>query len=697
MHSHNPQSLVNAPQDTIDQCLVCGLGGLGQQCVAALKEFKVKVTAIDKVQPQYWEINDLPNLLDKLIIGDCRQKSVLAQAEIAQCRAVIIVTSDEQVNAQTALAVRKLTPVPRIVIRSERENFNQLLTEHLGDFLALEPIQQPAIAFALAALGTETKGFFYLERQWLRVVEQKITPSDDWCQGRRLYELESRHRRILECKSNYRNNLGQLNQNPIFDIFHQWEPNALVKEGDTLVYIETAEYSLVNQTQEVTPFYRQQRQSLWSKIFNRLTLEKLLQGLRQFWSSPDSQLQVRRVAVVCGLIVLLLWLIGTVLIYLYYRDEKTTLLSSFYATAILLLGGYGDLLGDFKPVDKPLPWWLQLFCLVLTLAGTAFVGVLYALLTELLLSKKFQLNKRRPPIPQRDHIIVIGMRRVGQQVASLLLELKQPFVGITLDADFDETILPAMPLLSASGRLKPALAKANLAAAKSVIIGSEDEMLNLEIGLMARVANPNCRIVIRTFEQGLSENLASLLPQATVLCAYALSAEAFAGAAFGENIISLFRLGNQTILVTEYQVDTNPTLAGLLLSEVAYGYGVVPVLYQKLQASPCLMPSDDLRLDKGDRLIVLGTIDGLRRLEFGKLGIAPKTWRVQVEKALTQEALFEGANMIARISGCDLSAAKELMNNLPGRLQSPLYKHQGQRLVWELTKAQVTASLVPIV
>jgi hypothetical protein len=69
------------------------------------------------------------------------------------------------------------------------------------------------------------------------------------------------------------------------------------------------------------------------------------------------------------------------------------------------------------------------------------------------------------------------------------------------------------------------------------------------------------------------------------------------------------------------------TLNGLLLSEIAYGYQVVPLLHQRVnQKYPRPMPSDDVRLVVGDRLIVLATIDGLKRIERGELG--DRTWQV---------------------------------------------------------------------
>lgn len=673
------QQSAGSSQARLDRFLVCGLGSLGQHCVLALKEFGVSVIAIEQVQPKNWEIPNLPELLDDLILGDCRQNRVLEQAKIGQCRAALLVTSNEQVNAETALAVRQLNPQTRLVARSAKKNLNQLLREQLGNFIAFDPAQLPSSAFAFAALGTETLGFFNLDGQWLRVIARRMKPGDHWCNIRLLHELNSHARRILTHTRNCA---------PLPQSFHQWEPDTLVLPGDTLIYIETANQYFFHPQPAVHS--RRQRQSAWQQMIRYLNWHNLKQQFCQFWQLSFRQ-QVRQVALVCSITVLVLLFVGTGLFHGYYPG--TTFLSAFYATASLLLGGYADLFGDPQQT-APIPWWLQLFSLGLTVAGTAFVGVLYALLIEALLSSKFQFVLRRPPIPQQDHVVVIGLDKSSQQVAALLQEFKQPLVGVTFNPNFDQTILPQMPLIV--GNLTEALARANLSTAKSVVVATDDETLNLEIALMARAANPDAHLVIRTFGQRLSNHLNRLLPKAQVLGTYAVAAEAFAGAAFGENIINLFRFNNQTVLVTEYRIEAEDTLNELLIAEVAYGYGVLPILYQKPSNSPTLMPSDDARLAVGDRLVVLASIDGLRRVEQGRLNLSLKRWRVRVEEALTSEAVFEGANAIARISECSLSTARDLMNYLPQTLPTPLYKHQAQRLVRELSKDLVKARLVPI-
>lgn len=86
-----------------------------------------------------------------------------------------------------------------------------------------------------------------------------------------------------------------------------------------------------------------------------------------------------------------------------------------------------------------------------------------------------------------------------------------------------------------------------------------------------------------------------------------------------------------------------------------------------------LEPSVLPQLNAGNRLVVLITIDSLQWMEQVK--ILDRGWQVRVDKALTKDAVFEGARAIARISGCAIKMAT-LMSHLPGVLPVLLYKHQ---------------------
>lgn len=674
--------------------LVCGLGSLGQHCVVNLKTFGVQVNAVELVAPHQWEVPQLPELLDQLVIGDCRFADVLEKAGVKRCRAILLVTENERVNLEAALTARVLNPAIRLVVRSDKQNLNELLSLQLENFVAFEPSQLSAPAFALAAYGETLLGFFRIGDYRFQVVKQRLQPNHAWVGNRYLYDLENRHRRILRHRplvaADPEGDL--LNPYSPSSQFYTWLPGTLLQAGDEIVTIDTERESLAianattrrRQSQRSQPSQRSQRsRDRWRQVLRWTYLRRVW---KQFWGTHYEH-QIQRVALLCGITVAILTVLGTGLLYWTSPNPQMSLLDAFYVTMILLLGGYGDLFGQLVS-NNPYPQIIQIFSLTLTLAGTAFIGVLYALLTEKLLTLKFEFLERRPAVPEQEHVAVLWLGRVGRRVVSLLQELQQPVVGIThqsLEAD----VLPQMPLIT--GDLAIGLEKANLATAKSVVAVSDDEMQNLEMGLMAYRVNPHCRLIIRTYDQQFTDKVAQLFPYAQVLCASAISAEAFAGAAFGEHVISLFRLYHQTVMVTQYEIEAGDTLNGHLLSEIAYGYGVVPIWHQRSLKDSTIMPSDDLRLHIGDRLIVLATIRGLRRIEQGNL--APKRWYVYVERPLSAAASFEGAAELVRVSGCELPVARAFMEQLPGIFPIPMHRHQALRLVRLLRRTQIMAQV----
>ncbi|MBE9158154.1 NAD-binding protein [Nodosilinea sp. LEGE 06152] len=664
-----------------DGFLVCGLGSLGQNCVANLKSFGVPVHAINNVPPDQWEMPQLRDLIDHLEIGDCRSAAVLEQAGIRQCRAVLLVTQDERVNLEAALTARVLNPRVRLVMRSDKQNLNELMGQQLQDFVAFEPTQLAAPAFALGAFGEELIGYFSLDGHRFQVVKQRLESGQPWCDRRQIHELDNSRRRVL-CHTAAEPDPEAVAESPS-TLFYTWLPDTLLRAGDEVVMVDcNTELRALYSDVPVRP-------GAWKGIGQAIARLRdwptLKQSLLSLWQTGAEQ-QLRRVAIICGVTVVALCLVGTLL----FDSNAAADISTFQAflyTFITLFGGYGDVFEALEDFNHPR--LVQAFGVLLTVAGAAFVGVLYALLTEKLLTLRFEFRERRPPVPEKDHVVVIWLGRVGRQVLAMLQELEQPVVGIAPQAP-DADVLPKIPLLT--GDVTAALAKANLTTAKSVIAVSEDEIQNLEMGLLAHRLNPHCRAIIRTYDQQFTDRVAQIFPFAQVLCSSALSAEAFAGAAFGEHVIGLFRLYDQTVLVTQYELETGDSLTGRLLSEVAYGYGVVPLWHQHQGQPGKIMPSEDARLQPGDRLVVLATIGGLRRIE--QCHLAPQDWHVHLEKTFTANALFDGAAEVARVAGYPLGAAREFMAQLPGLLPVPLYRHQALRLVRLLIRAQVKARAI---
>lgn len=685
-----PQSASEPPEPDlgVDQFLVCGLGSVGQHCALILKDFGVKVHAIECVRPTEWEIPNLLDCLDGFYLGDCRHIEILEAAQIRHCRAVLLVTADDRLNIEAGLAARSLNPKVRLVVRSAKTNLNDLLEQQLGNYVAFEPTELSAPAFAFAALNSKTLGFFALQNHLFEVVQHSIDRHHPWLNHSNLQQIQGRYSRLLRYHPRSSSEPEKPEKTENFesvksDQFYQWDPSLSLGVGDQVITIELAERTITRTIAPPSPSVQLRWSDRWfSPSFWR---SQLIQWIK-VWRDRYRQ-QIWRVCILCSITILTLLLGGTTLLLIHYPDLHP--FKALLTTIVLLLGGYGDVFGNLNTL-YPLPWGMQFFSLSLTLAGTAFVGVLYALLTERLLTLRFQFFQRRLPLPRRDHVVIIGLGRVGQQVANLLRTFHQPCIAIA-------TTPPESHLWSeiamVTGEVHDCLGKVNLAEARSVVAMTDSEMENLEVALMAHAGNPHTGLVIRTYHRRFRDTVAHLFPHTQVLCASELAAEAFAAAAFGENVLSLFRLGSQTILVTDYTIEAGDTLNGLLLGEVAYGYGVVPIFHERAEyksAQP--MPSDDLRLQVGDRMVVLATIEGLKWIEKGQ--ITPPDRIVQVVKALNADAIFQGANEIACITGCTMMTARTLMGKLPQAIPTPLYPHQAFRLVRRLGKAQVQAQIL---
>jgi len=651
--------------------LVCGLGSLGQYCAAALKAFGVSVSAIDLTEPSLWEIPELPRILEQLIIADCRLASVLEQAGIHRCRAVLLVTGNERVNLESAFAARSLNPRARLVVHSSKQNLNSLLNQQLGNFVAYEGTEVAAPAFAAAALGGDVIGWFKVDDQPFRVVKRAIAQGDVWCNRRGIEELNNSFRRVLAHLTP-----GDSTLTPHLAA---WDPGQPIQAGDTVFALEASDWRAL--PVEMLPSPNQPESTpggspswLWRWIRNRIG---------QFWKTGGP----RRVVLVAGLFAAALLAIGTVLFRLALPDYAPW--EGFYATVILLLGGFGDVFGGLES-GSPFPWWLRLFSLLLTLTGIALCGLLYGLITEHLLSMQFQFLQRRPPVPRQNHIVIVGQGGMGRRVAGILHQLHWPLVVIT-NQGAAPNISPHIPVVQ--GKIADALNEAHLNTAKSVVTVTRDDLDNLEAALMAKQVNPRANLVIRTFDPGMDAHIAKLFPATQVLCTNALAAEVFAGAAFGEHILGLFRMGESTVLVTEYFIEAGDTLCGRLLAEIACGYGVTPLIHRPREhTAPTLFPANELRLDAGDQLVVLATINSLQRIERGEVR-APDC-QVLVEKVLNADVMFAGGNLIAQIVGCELSVARQVMERLPTRIPCLLYRHQAHHLIRQLNRARIYSRLV---
>jgi len=688
-----PSAVTRSSPVIRDKFIVCGLGSLGQQSIIKLKKFdydpyEVAITAIDRQAVGTWEIDDLPSQLAMPpIVGDCRREDVLRKAGIEDSRAILIVTSDESTNVECAIAARRLNPNIQIILRSSRHSLNALLERQLGKFVALDATELPAMTFALAGLGDDIVSVFTIGRHRFRIVERFVRAGEPRFDQKQMQAMHSGNFRLLDFSpvEDPQQPLGWATT--ASSVFHRWQPYIRVSAGDRVAYVEVV-------TDNNGPAKRRTPITAINQLVEDWKTGDWRRRLRN-WRQSSEQSTGRVIATVL-VTALMLWTAGTLLLK-FTGPDSITWVKAISLGAVLLLGGYGDVFGGFG--SSGIPGWVQLACLMITVVSILVVLGVLGLLADQLISSRFDFLQKRPRLPRSHHVVVIGLGRIGRKVTSLLLELNQPLVAVDKQLNHPE-LFTQVPLLV--GNILEELSAANLATAKSIIAVTDDQMLNLEVALLASEKNlggtHSFSPIVRTRSQSFSDNLAALMPQARAFCPYALSAEAFAGAAFGENILGLFRLSDQTNLIAEYFVEPGDTLAHKQLATVAYGYGVVPILRETVdkggRACTVLMPTDDQYLLPGDRLFVLSSINGLRRIERGEM-TPPRRWRLTVEQKPSSENTADVVQLLARLTNFSPASAQQFVAHLPTAVDIDLYDYQAARLIQSM-KERLSVRLSPL-
>lgn len=136
-----------------DHVVVCGLGRFGLRIVSLLREQGVAVVAITSPETREDRRVAALDLGAQLLTGDFRFPDTREAARLETARALILATSDDLANLETALDVRGQHPTLCIVMRHSDERLGERLQQDFDLNYVLVPPILAAPHFAEAALA----------------------------------------------------------------------------------------------------------------------------------------------------------------------------------------------------------------------------------------------------------------------------------------------------------------------------------------------------------------------------------------------------------------------------------------------------------------------------------------------------------------------------------------------------------------
>jgi voltage-gated potassium channel Kch len=135
--------------------------------------------------------------------------------------------------------------------------------------------------------------------------------------------------------------------------------------------------------------------------------------------------------------------------------------------------------------------------------------LLLSVVSDHLISRRFEQMLGRPSTTMTDHIIVAGIGSVGSVVAARLHKLGLPVLVIERNPEnhYLSELPKDVPVILADASLPQVKEQAGMRRARAVLALTNDDLVNLRIAHHAEIMNPKARTVVRLFQSSLSTRL----------------------------------------------------------------------------------------------------------------------------------------------------------------------------------------------
>jgi len=325
----------------------------------------------------------------------------------------------------------------------------------------------------------------------------------------------------------------------------------------------------------------------------------------------------RRIAIALGALVAVLATATLVLRFTYHLagpGHRISLLDAVYFTVeTVTTVGYGDYSFRGEPA------WLVVFAVLLMMSGALFVAVFFALVTNMLVSRRIEESLGLQKITAlRGHVLVVGLGTVGLLVARQLHDAGRDVLVIEQDErnrHLGQLRALDIPVMIADATLPEVLASARLATASAVAVLTSDDLANLETGLAVRdQLGPRWSttpVALRIFDPRLAHSVKDTFGFRNVRSTAALAAPWFVGAALGLDVLSTFYAGEEPLLVARLTVTPGGGLEGLQMHELAARTRVLALRRAADRSVLEHPPRRTTRFRRADEAYLIGPYDEL--------------------------------------------------------------------------------------
>jgi Trk K+ transport system NAD-binding subunit len=612
------------PPELQGHIIICGLQNRGYRILQQLLDARLKVVVIDnEPSPRFAELVEQIGV--PLILKDSRNEQTLLEAGLMRCIALIAVAANDVYNLETILTVQKLRPNLRVVASFKNRRIgDQINRSKANNAVALNASQLAAPTFITASLSRNVLHFFSLEGQEIAVVSDRVSTEGTIQNLYRNLTVVMRRSKISRTQADV------TVEEYVDDIC---PPSARpLSLGDEVFLVGTEEE--LKQRSEINISSAEFEDVRSRRRTNREKPERESLGIRGFFSGlwRDIDRPLRKVLAVLGSVLLISTVFFYILDVVRYNGDfsKANPLSAFYT----VLRGLGSELDFDDPNVAGIKLVSELYTALLIIVGTALLGIVYAYITNFIVTARLtQALGLQKATTMNNHIVIVGLGSIGYEVMRVLVKEKGRKVAI-LEIDENNRYIPlarnmGVPVIFADARISESLDLVNISKANCLTVMTDDDMVNLETAINARSRFPKKQlpIVMRLFDTGLAERSEDTFNISTVRSTSALLAPYFIASALQFETLTSFYAAQKPFFVAKIEIKKESVLDGAVIANtyrmakvLVIAYWGAPTRKQnpidgevlvRPALKPVLHPKPDQVLKAGDLIYCIGQCENL--------------------------------------------------------------------------------------
>ncbi len=260
---------------------------------------------------------------------------------------------------------------------------------------------------------------------------------------------------------------------------------------------------------------------------------------------------------------------------------------------------------------------LQLFHFFMPIVGIVMLAQGLADFGSLLFNRRSRTKEWEMAVAStlNKHVILVGLGHLGYRVALKLHEIGEQIVVIEFNADTDTLSVVrnlGIPVIHEDATRPSSLEAANIKDARTIIMASQNDAMNLQIALKARTMNPKINVVVRIFDEDFAHALQDQFGF-VALSATEMAAPVFAAAASGVDVTNPISIEGQLLSLARLIVSEDASFVDKTVGFVEDNFHLNVVLLRRDHKSE-MHPTDSSTIHAGDTIAVLGGPDELHRL-----------------------------------------------------------------------------------